>query len=267
MAGPARRRGGGGPGPVQWLALGGAVLVMMGLTFALGLLVGRQWARQSASAVVAAVAEPAKKPAAPARGGGIAAETTAERAPEPTLTFYHTLTEPLDGAGAPPKGEPKAVSVKIPPVIPPAPRAAAPVATAPPPPTAPRPPAAPPSLPPASKAAAARTADGGSAGAISGPPHQTTDSPKASREAGHGAGAGSPWTVQVGAYKNRRQADDARQHLSGAGLDAYVVTLAAQEGVARYRVRVGTYRTRDEAVAASERLRAQHALTTFVTPK
>jgi cell division protein FtsN len=204
--------------------------------------VGRQWARQSASAVVAAVAEPAKKAAAPARRGGIAAETTAERAPEPTLTFYHTLTEPLDGAGAPSKGEPKAVSVKIPPVIPPAPRATAPVATAPPPTTAPKPPAAPPSLPPA--------------------PGKT-----ASREAGHGAGAGSPWTVQVGAYKNRRQADDARQHLSGAGLDAYVVTLAAQEGVARYRVRVGTYRTRDEAVAASERLRAQHALTTFVTPK
>ena len=236
MAQPARRRGGGGPGPVQWLALGGAVLVMMGLTFALGLLVGRQWARQSASAVVAAVAEPAKKPAAPARRGGIAAETTPERAPEPTLTFYHTLTEPLDGAGAAPKGEPKAVSVKIPPVIPPTPRATAPVATAPPPTTAPKPPAAPPSL----------------------PPHQTADGPK---------NAGSPWTVQVGAYKNRRQADDARQHLSGAGLDAYVVTLAAQEGVARYRVRVGTYRTRDEAVAASERLRAQHALTTFVTPK
>jgi DedD protein len=306
VAGPARRRGGGGPGPVQWLALGGAVLVMMGLTFALGLLVGRQWARQSASAVVAAVAEPAKKPAAPGRRGGIAAETTAERAPEPTLTFYHTLTEPLDRAGAAPKGEPKAVSVKIPPVIPPAPRAAVPVVAAPPA-TAPRPPAAPPSLPPPpGKTTAARTPDRGSAGAISGPPHQTMDSAKASREVGQGAGAmsgpphqtmdsakasreagqgagaisgpphetmdsakdaGSPWTVQVGAYKNRRQADDARQHLSAAGLDAYVVTLAAQEGVARYRVRVGTYRTRDEAVAASERLRARHALTTFVTPK
>jgi cell division septation protein DedD len=241
---------------VQWLALGGAVLVMMGLTFALGLLVGRQWARQSASAVVAAVAEPAKKAAAPARRGGIAAETTAERAPEPTLTFYHTLTEPLDGAGAPPRGEPKAVSVKIPAVVPaPAPRAPAEVAAAPPPTATPRAPAAAPSLPPApGKAADARaseTAHG--AGAVSGSP--PAKSP------------GSPWTVQVGAYKNRRQADDARQHLSGAGLDAYVVTLAPQEGVARYRVRVGTYRTRDEAVAASERLRAQHALTTFVTSK
>jgi hypothetical protein len=30
---------------------------------------------------------------------------------------------------------------------------------------------------------------------------------------------------------------------------------------------VGTYRSRDEAAAAAERLRAQRSLTTFVTPK
>jgi len=53
MASAARRRGGGGPGGAQWMALGGAVLVILGLTFALGLLVGRQWARQAATAVVA----------------------------------------------------------------------------------------------------------------------------------------------------------------------------------------------------------------------
>jgi len=77
----------------------------------------------------------------------------------------------------------------------------------------------------------------------------------------------APWTIQVGAYKNRRQADESRQQLAGAGLDAYVVTLTAQEGVARYRVRVGTFRTREEAATAAERLRAQRSLTTFVTLK
>jgi cell division septation protein DedD len=249
---------------VQWLALGGAVLVMMGLTFALGLLVGRQWARQSASAVVATVAEPARKPAAPSRRGGIAAETAAERAPEPTLTFYHTLTEPLDGAGAPPKGEPKAVSVRIPPAIPPTPRATAPAV--PPPAPAPRAPAVAPSLPPpAGKAAASKPVDGRTAEAR--PPEGGSAVAASVPAQPKPAPAGPSWTVQVGAYKNRRQADEARQHLSGTGLDAYVVTLAAQEGVARYRVRVGTYRTRDEAVAASERLRAQRSLSTFVTPR
>jgi cell division protein FtsN len=234
------------------------VLVILGLTFALGLLVGRQWARQSANAVIASVAEPAKKPAAAPRRSGIAAETMADRAPESTekLTFYKTLTEPLDGPGAPPKPEARPVAVKIPPVTPLPPLPPAPAKEAPAPPVAakPAPPAAQPlSLPPPP----GKTADGGSAGAISGPPH--TNNPSASTAV--------PYTIQVGAYKNRRQADDSRQQLASAGLDAYVVTLAAQDGVARYRVRVGTYRTREEAATAAERLRAQRSLTTFVTPK
>ncbi len=218
MASPARRRIGSGPGPIQWLALGGAVLVMLGLTFALGLLVGRQWARQSASAVITTVAEPAKRPAAPPRRGGIAAETMADRAPEPTekLTFYQTLTEPLDGPGAPPKPEAKPVAVKIPPAT---------------------------------------------------PPPATTPAPSLPPKSAGGQTSQAPWTIQVGAYKNRRQADESRQQLAGAGLDAYVVTLTAQEGVARYRVRVGTFRTREEAATAAERLRAQRSLTTFVTLK
>jgi septal ring-binding cell division protein DamX len=186
----------------------------------------------------------------------------ADRAPEPTekLTFYKTLTEPLDGPGTPPKPEAKPVAVKIPAVTPPPPAPPAPkaptAASAPAPKTspAPVPVAAPPSLPPApakaqdGKTAGGKTADGGNTGAIS-------------------PGPAVPYTIQVGAYKNRRQADDSRQQLISAGLDAYVVTLAAQEGVARYRVRVGTYRSREEAAAAAERLRAQRSLTTFVTPK
>jgi len=229
VASPARRRIGSGPGPIQWLALGGAVLVMLGLTFALGLLVGRQWARQSASAVITTVAEAAKKPAAPPRRGGIAAETMADRAPEPTekLTFYQTLTAPLDGPGAPPKPEAKPVAVKIPPATPP-----------------PAPPAA---------------------GAVKAP--ATTPPPSLPPKSAGGQASQAPWTIQVGAYKNRRQADESRQQLAGAGLDAYVVTLTAQEGVARYRVRVGTFRTREEAATAAERLRAQRSLTTFVTLK
>jgi len=261
MASAARRRIGSGPGGGQWLALGGAVLVILGLTFALGLLVGRQWARQTASAVITSVAEPARKPAAPARRSGIAAETTADRAPESTekLTFYKTLTEPLDGPGAPPRPEPRPVAVKIPPVtpLPPLPAAPARETPAPPVPAKPAPPAAQPlSLPPHP----GKTADGRSAGAISGPPHPNNASASA-------PAAPVPYTIQVGAYKNRRQADDSRQQLASAGLDAYVVALAAQDGVARYRVRVGTYRTREEAAAAAERLRAQRSLTTFVTPR
>jgi DedD protein len=282
MASSARRRVGGGPGGAQWMALGGAVLVILGLTFALGLLVGRQWARHSATAVVAGVIESAKKPITATRRGGIAAETMADRAPESTekLTFYKTLTEPLDGPASAPKAEAKPVAIRIPPATPsslPPPAPVAPVMAKPVP--AP-PPAQPVSLPPApakpasgkttdaktadakatdSQITNGKTADGGSAGAISGPPHTNTSASAAVPSV--------PYTIQVGAYKNRRQADDLRQQLASASLDAYVVTLAAQEGVARYRVRVGTYRSREEAASAAERLRTQRSLTTFVTPK
>jgi len=242
MASSARRRVGGGPGGAQWMALGGAALVILGLTFALGLLVGRQWARQAPTLAVAGVTEAAKKPAAPPRRSGIAAETMADRAPESTekLTFYKTLTEPLDGPAAAPKSEARPVAIKIPPATPSAqpPPAHGPAVTAKP---APAPPAAP---PPSLPRAPAK-------------PDSSASAPVSA----------VTYTIQVGAYKNRRQADDSRQQLASAGLDAYVVTLAAQEGVARYRVRVGTYRSREEAASAAERLRTQRSLTTFVTPK
>ncbi|HKW95330.1 MAG TPA: hypothetical protein VJX92_25825, partial [Methylomirabilota bacterium] len=114
----ARRRGSDGPGLGQWLALGTAVVVILGLTFALGLLVGRQLARQPASTVASVVSGPeaARKLTAPARRSGIAQELMADRAPESTekLTFYQTLTEPLNTPGAP-RPEPKPVAIKAPP--------------------------------------------------------------------------------------------------------------------------------------------------------
>jgi len=235
----ARRRAGGGPGFGQWFVLGGAVVVILGLTFALGLLVGRQLARSSLAAGPPSASEAARKAGAPApRRGGIAAETMADRTPEPTekLTFYQTLTEPLDGGG-PARPEPKPVTVKVSAPSPAPAAAPVPAATAPP----------PVSLPPAPGKAAA--------------PASPVAKPAAS------PAAGSPWTVQVGAFKNRRQAEDTRQQLAAAGLEAYVASVAAQDGQARFRVRVGTYRSREEAAAAAERIRVQRSLTAFATPK
>jgi cell division protein FtsN len=217
------------------MILGGGVLVMLMLTFALGLLVGRQWARPAASVPSPSVSEAARKAATPpARRGGIAAETMADRAPEPTekLTFYQTLTEPLAAQGASPRPEPKTVAVKPP--------AAAPASPAP-------APAAPAAATPAPSPAAL-------------PPAQSKPAPAAPA-----ATTGPPWTIQVAAFKNRKQADDMRQQLASSGLEAYVATLA--EGHARYRVRVGTYKSREEAAAAAERVRGSRSLNVFVTLK
>ena len=254
MAG-TRRRSGGGPGFGQWLVLGCAVVVILGLTFTLGLLVGRQWARGSAASVAPSASEAVRKAStAPPRRGGIAAETMADRVPEPTekLTFYQTLTEPLDAGGAP-RPEPKAVTVPVTvktsaPTPEPKPAATkmpapAPVVTPPPP-----APAVPVSLPPAPGRGAAAPA-----------PIVKVPAPAAHAHA--------PWTVQVGAFKNRRQAEDTRQRLAASGLEAYVASVAAQDGQPRFRVRVGTYRTREEAAVVAERIRAQRSLTAFVTPQ
>ena len=261
MAG-ARRRSGGGPGFGQWLVLGCAVVVILGLTFTLGLLVGRQWARGSVASVAPSASEAVRKAsAAPSRRGGIAAETMADRVPEPTekLTFYQTLTEPLD-TGGPPRSEPKPVTVPVtvkvsapaPEPKPTAARVSAPSAPAPAPVTPPAPPAPPASvsLPPAPGRRAATP-----------PPVAKAPAPPAH------AHSASAWTVQVGAFKNRRQAEDTRQRLTAAGLEAYVASVASQDGQPRFRVRVGTYRTREEAAVVAERIRGQRSLTAFVTPQ
>ncbi|HKW90953.1 MAG TPA: SPOR domain-containing protein, partial [Methylomirabilota bacterium] len=86
-------------------------------------------------------------------------------------------------------------------------------------------------------------------------------------EAASDAPSTSAWTIQVGAYKNQRQAEELRQQLAASGLEAYVATMPAKGGQARFRVRIGTYRTREEATAAAERVRAQRSLTAFVTVK
>ncbi len=249
----ARRRGGGGPGFGQWLVLGGAVVVILGLTFTLGLLVGRQWARGSIAAGTPSASEAVRKASAtPPRRGGIAAETMADRMPEPTekLTFYQTLTEPLTPGGST-RSEGKPVTVKVS-AAPPEPKPAPVKVSAPSAPPAVAPVAVPvstpaPAVPPATVSLPPAPGKGGAT---------TPPAPGTSR-----------WTVQVGAFRNRRQAEDTRQHLAATGLEAYVASVAAQDGQPRFRVRVGTYRTREEAAAVAERLRAQRSLTAFVTPK
>jgi DedD protein len=248
----ARRRT-GGPGFGQWLVLGGAVVVILGLTFTLGMLVGRQLARSNLVALGPSPSEAARKgPAVPAsRRGGIAAETMADRVPEPTekLTFYQTLTEPLGATGAPRNDPAKPVTVPVtaPATGPTTVKISAPEPKPAAPPAAPSAPAPAPALPPATAAPSLP------------PATKATAAPAPAAPNG--------WTVQVGAFKNRHQADETRQHLAAAGLDAYVASVSAQDGQPRFRVRIGTYRTREEAAAAAQRLRAQKSLTAFATPR
>ena len=230
-------RGGYGPGKLTWMALGGAGLMVLGLTFALGMLVGRQWARQTSPTVAA---ESGRRVAAAARRAGLA-ESGGERVPAPTekLTFYKTLTAPLGDAPLSGKGEP-------PPKSPPPPK--------------PHPPA------PSSTDRAPDAHDAHVDGPAS-PPR----GPSAAAEGGLAQGGGEPsstkaeWAVQVGVFKSADQAERVKRKLTDGGFPAGVTAVAGSDGQTWYRVRVSGFKTRDQALKTAERVRADRALPTFVT--
>jgi cell division septation protein DedD len=251
----ARSRRSSGPGKGQWIALGLAALVILGLTFTLGLLVGRQWARPLPPA---AVAESAKKSISAARRSGLA-EGDIERPPGlgEKLTFYQTLTAPLKsvapaGSSAPahrPEAQPKPQAAPVSAPVPAPPLDEAP-------PTIPGRAAPSLSSPPAaaSDPGMAKSADREGAGAIPGPPQMKTTESQGS------------WTIQVAAFKARAQAERLQAQLMAAGFDAYLAEKGG-EGQTQFRVRVGSFKTREDAARAAERVKAERSPAAFVTTR
>jgi DedD protein len=83
------------------------------------------------------------------------------------------------------------------------------------------------------------------------------------------APASSPgaFTIQVGAYKAREPADALRTRLAAAGHDAYVAEIDAS-GSVRYRVRIGSFATREAAQLAADKIVAgERKLSAFVTAR
>jgi cell division protein FtsN len=83
--------------------------------------------------------------------------------------------------------------------------------------------------------------------------------------AGRRETAAEAFTIQVGAYRSRTQAEALRSRLTAAGYPAYVSEAERGNG-ARYRVRVGAYPTRDRADETAVRLR-QERVPTYVLPR
>lgn len=75
------------------------------------------------------------------------------------------------------------------------------------------------------------------------------------------------FTIQVGAYKAREPAEALRARLAAAGHDAYVAEIDAS-GSVRYRVRVGSFVTREAAQLAADKIVAgERKLSAFVTAR
>jgi DedD protein len=62
------------------------------------------------------------------------------------------------------------------------------------------------------------------------------------------------FTVQIAAYSVRASAEALRNTITATGHQAYIVENDGPPGAPRYRVRVGSYATREAAIAAASRL-------------
>jgi cell division septation protein DedD len=235
-------------------------LVVLVVMFALGVAAGRRWPNGLpvpglggagvATAPVATATAPA--PVAVTTGAGANGTTRGERdaarRPEgrsfdkdkvkttgggPVLTFYHELTAPLAPIPphARPAGKPEARTPEV--------------ATVAPRPTDTTKPVAP------------------DAATVVASPREPVASPVS---IGASPTAEPRFTVQVGAFKARSQAEALRGRLAGNGQEAYV-TEVETGGVTQYRVRVGSFATRDAARDAAAQLGAERQLATYVTTR
>ncbi len=223
-----RGRAGRSSGTASGILFLVAFVVVLALTFTLGMLVGRQWARRTAvlpAGAIHAAGDPGATPAdgsAPDAGEGrerprvrrLSEREHDDAAPQiqEKLTFYRTLTAPLTAAPPPAGKRPPTETAK---------------------------PAVGPSRPGAER-------------------EQVSEAVARSE-----ATAGTLYTVQVAAFRSRAQAEKLREEL---GQEAYV-SEAGPATPARYRVRIGSFSGRPEAEMAAARLRSEHALDGFVTPK
>ncbi len=76
--------------------------------------------------------------------------------------------------------------------------------------------------------------------------------------------AGSGFTLQLAALRDRAEADAMAKRLSAKGYQAYVVMPAAG-APSVYRVRVGKYATRRQAETVAAKLKKEERFTPWVT--
>jgi cell division protein FtsN len=257
----ARSRGRSGPGRGAWIIFAGAAFAILAVTFALGALVGREWGRQAPRATVAESGQ--RSAPSPRRSGlgDVGAERT--RPPQEKLTFYQTLTAPLGAAPASSKAAP---ATKPQPTVTPRPSGPAVADRA----VRPSERATETLLPPR----AAPGAPGGDRSAAPGEQRRdgNPDVPAARPGEQQAAGeqrreAPSEWTVQVGVFTTSERAERIRKELAVAGFHPRVTPAVGEDGQPRFRVRLGEFRTKEEALRTAERVRADRSLPTFVTAK
>lgn len=214
----------------QLLLLSATGVIVLSLTFVLGVLVGRHW---QGGPGLQGQTEKGKRSAL--TGGVRERETERAGQLQGKLTFYQTLTAPLEAAPSEPAKPP----------------ARAPELS--------RTPGGGEASAPAKPSEERRAARSNEAPAAVG--SETRAAPP------DGPAPRPRWTVQVAAYRTRELAEELQKSLRGVGHDAYVTAVAFDDGRVHYRVRVGSFADRSEAERTADRLRSERSLVPFVTQK
>jgi cell division protein FtsN len=245
-------------GTREMVVAGVASCVIAGLIFTAGVLVGRERGAGGRGPPRAEAPREAGRPEAggPHRPPPVKTGTLSDE----KLTFYKTLTAPTT-SDLPPVGKPRIEERMVPrdePVVPAASASSEPAPAAPPPAVR--------SAPAGAEPVSRGRAPGASRSVRVVPPprpaapHAVATTPAAATDA-------EAWTVQVSAFRSRVLADELRVRLAARGFDAYVLASGAEDGRARYRVRVGAYATRGEAERVAADLRSERGLNPIVTSR
>lgn len=236
------------------------VLVILVLVFALGIIVGR--------GLRSPVTPPAVAGAAPAEEGGDVADgppvdaaalpgdpVEGEGDGAPKLKFYgadaKTPEREASAVAPTPADEPAAQAD---------PAAAAPADAAPAPELK--------GLPaePAPVKTAAVKADKASEKAKAKPEAKPKAEPKKAAKAdAKPKAAGGKFTIQVSAFQSRSQADQLVSNLKNKGYDAYIAQAVIPGKGIWYRVRIGTFGSRDDAQKTANTLKRKEGISTYVT--
>jgi cell division septation protein DedD len=77
--------------------------------------------------------------------------------------------------------------------------------------------------------------------------------------------AASSCTVQVGAFKNTKDAEALKQRLENRGYKVYIKKSASTKNAKLYKVRIGRFTVREDADALVQKLKKTEGLKAFVT--
>ena len=101
--------------------------------------------------------------------------------------------------------------------------------------------------------------------AITGPKKRESLS-KGDRPSERARSGDAPFTIQVGSFAHKKQAEDLTQYLRGKGYPAYLTSQVISGMGRMYQVRIGHYRTVDEAKREAKSIGEREKLPTYIPP-